>query len=51
MTLHFLFWAYTLFWILLAAYLGILALRQHALAQRLERLRARLESGAGPDRP
>ena len=51
MTLHFLFWAYSLIWILLAAYIGVLALRQHALARRLERLRARLEGGAGSDRP
>ncbi len=45
MTLRFLFWAYTLIWILLAAYLGFLAVRQHALNRRLERLRARLEGG------
>ena len=47
MTLQFLFWAYTLIWILLAAYLAILGLRQHALARRLERLRERLEGRAG----
>jgi len=51
MSLHFLFWAYTLIWFLLAAYLGILALRQHALRRRIERLRGRLEAGSGPARP
>lgn len=50
MTLRYLFWAYTLIWILIAAYLGLLALRQHALARRLERLRARLEGGSGGER-
>jgi CcmD family protein len=50
MTLRFLFWAYTLIWILLAGYLGLLALRQHALSKRLERLRARLNAGSGPER-
>lgn len=50
MTLRFLFWAYSLIWILLALYLGSLTARQHALARRLERLRERLERGIGGDR-
>jgi len=43
-SLSLLFWAYTLIWILLAGYLGLLGLRQQALSRRLERLRARLEN-------
>ncbi len=49
MSLRFLFWGYTLFWIILAAYLGLLALRQHSLLRRLERLRSRVEGPAGRD--
>lgn len=43
MSLNLLFWAYTLIWILLAGYLGLLGLRQQALTRRVDRLRARLE--------
>ena len=43
MSLNLLFWAYTLIWILLAGYLGLLGLRQQALTRRIDRLRARLE--------
>ncbi|MCZ6777519.1 MAG: CcmD family protein [Acidobacteria bacterium] len=52
MSLNLLFWAYTLIWILLAGYLGLLGLRQQALTRRVDRLRARLGSQtAGKQEP
>jgi CcmD family protein len=50
-TLRYLFWGYTFIWILLAGYLGLLALRQRSLVRRLERLRARLERREGDTHP
>lgn len=51
MTLRYLFWGYTFIWILLAGYLGLLALRQRSLLRRLERLRAQIERQEGGGRP
>jgi CcmD family protein len=51
LTLRYLFWGYTFIWILLAGYLGLLALRQRTLTRRLERLRAQLERQTGEKRP
>jgi hypothetical protein len=38
----FLFWAYNVVWILIAAYLGVLLARLRGLGTRLSRLEARL---------
>lgn len=40
--LSYLFWAYTLIWIILAAYLISLSVRLRSLASQVRRLRARL---------
>ncbi len=40
--LEYLFWAYTLIWIVLAAYLLTLSLRLRSLSSQVRRLRARL---------
>ena len=36
---RFIFWAYNLVWILLAAYLGFLLIRVHRLSREIRRLR------------
>ena len=40
--LHYLFWAYTLIWIILAAYLLSLSLRLRSISSQLRRLKTRL---------
>ncbi|PYQ14877.1 MAG: CcmD family protein [Acidobacteria bacterium] len=40
--LNYLFWAYTLIWILLAVYLLSLSVRLRAVASQLRRLKSRL---------
>ena len=42
----YLFWAYNLIWIFIAAYLGILMSKQRALRREIDELRRRLD-GAG----
>jgi len=43
--LHFLFWAYTLIWIILAIYLVTLSVRLRSLSAQIRRLRNRLSPG------
>jgi CcmD family protein len=43
--LHYLFWAYTLIWIILAAYLVSLSVRLRSISSQVRRLKARLDSG------
>jgi CcmD family protein len=43
--LNYLFWAYTLIWIALAAYLLTLSLRLRAVSSQLRRLKSRLPGG------
>lgn len=38
----YLFWAYNLIWLFIAAYLALLGLRQRALRRQLDELKARL---------
>ncbi len=38
----YLFWAYTLIWIFLAAYLGILTSKQRALRRQIDEIKAKL---------
>jgi CcmD family protein len=45
--LNFLFWAYTLIWIVIVVYLVSLSVRLRAVSSQLQRLRARLS----PDEP
>ena len=40
--LNFLFWAYTLIWIVLVVYLVSLSVRLRAISSQLQRLRSRL---------
>ncbi|HEV8375481.1 MAG TPA: CcmD family protein [Candidatus Polarisedimenticolia bacterium] len=39
---HYLFWAYTLIWIVLAGYLLSLSLRLRSIASQLRRLKSRM---------
>jgi CcmD family protein len=43
--LNYLFWAYTLIWIVLAGYLFSLSIRLKAVASQVRRLKARLPGG------
>jgi CcmD family protein len=43
--LNYLFWAYTLIWIVLAGYLFSLSIRLKAVAAQVRRLKARLPGG------
>lgn len=43
--LNYLFWAYTLIWIVLAGYLLSLSVRLRALSSQVRRLKARLNPG------
>lgn len=43
--LNYLFWAYTLIWVVLAGYLLSLSLRLRAIASQLRRLKSRLPGG------
>ena len=45
--LDYLFWAYTLIWIALAAYLLTLSIRLRRLASQLRRLKSRMPGGEG----
>jgi CcmD family protein len=46
--LNYLFWAYTLIWIVLAGYLLSLSVRLRTLSSQLRRLKARLSPEARP---
>ncbi len=43
--LNYLFWAYTLVWIVLAAYLLSLSIRLKAISSQLRRMKSRLPGG------
>jgi CcmD family protein len=43
----YLFWAYNLTWVFLAAYLGVLMAKQRALRRQIEDLKSRLEGEPG----
>jgi len=43
--LNYLFWAYTLIWVVLAGYLLSLSIRLKAMASQVRRLKARLPGG------
>lgn len=43
----FLFWAYNVVWILIAAYVGFLLVRIRTLGSQLDRLERRLDRAAG----
>jgi CcmD family protein len=49
--LNYLFWAYTLIWIVLAGYLLSLSVRLRALSSQVRRLKARLHPGPGAGEP
>lgn len=44
----YLFWAYNIIWLLIAAYLMLLGLRQRRLRREIERLKASLRSREEP---
>ena len=46
--LNYLFWAYTLIWIVLAGYLLSLSVRLRSLSSQVRRLKARLGGEEGP---
>ena len=46
--LRFLFWAYTVIWIILAAYLLTLSVRLRAVREELGRVRSRVEASGTP---
>ena len=48
--LDYLFWAYTLIWIILAAYLISLSLRLRSLSSQVRRLKARLVPEEKPEK-
>jgi CcmD family protein len=41
---NFLFWAYNIIWLLIAAYLGVIYARQRAIRRQIEELKARLSA-------
>lgn len=45
--LKFLFWGYTAFWLLLAAYIVTIAVRLRGVRREIERLRDRMSAGPG----
>jgi len=44
--LNYLFWAYTLIWIVLAGYLFSLSIRLRAISSQIRRLKSRLPGGS-----
>ena len=49
--LPYLFWAYNLVWILIAAYLGVLMAKQRSIRRQMDDLKSRLERSGGGERP
>lgn len=41
---QFLFWAYNIIWILIAAYLGVIFARQRAIRRQIDELKSRLSA-------